>query len=366
MRRKFSGLIHIYLGGCVPTLTNWLQKILDCDYKIHTDLDEYCALSEKNKLALIHGLDFKHDLKTQIKRISEASNLVFVIESQLHNHYIDLLKTFSGQSIFWVVPGFLNQSANSNLIFWGHWFDRLKELYHALPKQLEQFKSHDIKEQSFEALLGKKKPHRDFVYRSVKNNHLMDEFIIRYAGEENVSNFYAPDYFIWEPNLIEVEPDVPLIGSSKLFYYHGMATELCSIIPTQVYRNTAYSIVAETNYNNAYTFFTEKTAKPLIGKRLFVVFSGCKFLHNLRKLGFKTFDTVIDESYDTIEDQNDRFTQAFEQVKKLCEMDQEKILQDIKPIVEHNFEIIMRTDWKDKVFKDIHSTLHKYDLQSSI
>jgi hypothetical protein len=45
---------------------------------------------------------------------------------------------------------------------------------------------------------------------------------------------------------------------------------------------------------------TEKTAKPIWAKRLFVMFGTPGFLKKLHELGFKTFDHVIDESYDSM------------------------------------------------------------------
>jgi hypothetical protein len=60
------------------------------------------------------------------------------------------------------------------------------------------------------------------------------------------------------------------------------------------------------------------------------------YLANLRKLGFKTFGDVIDESYDTETDALVRWQQAWDQVKWLSEQPQEQILERIRPTVEHN------------------------------
>ena len=83
----------------------------------------------------------------------------------------------------------------------------------------------------------------------------------------------------------------------------------------------------------------------MIARRLFVVFSGYKFLYNLRKYGFKTFDGIIDESYDLIEDDNTRYAAAFEQVKYLCSQPQQEIFARARDILEHNFDIAMNRDW---------------------
>jgi hypothetical protein len=68
-------------------------------------------------------------------------------------------------------------------------------------------------------------------------------------------------------------------------------------------------------------------------------------MHNLRALGFKTFDGVIDESYDLIKDNNERYTAAFDQVIWLCKQDQDSIYDKIKSIVDHNYQLLMTRDW---------------------
>ena len=83
----------------------------------------------------------------------------------------------------------------------------------------------------------------------------------------------------------------------------------------------------------------------MIARRLFVAFTGYKFLHNLRRLGFRTFDGVIDESYDLILDDTERYTAAFAQVERLCATPHSEILPVIADTVEHNYQLLMNTDW---------------------
>ena len=129
-----------------------------------------------------------------------------------------------------------------------------------------------------------------------------------------------------------------------------------------MFNETAYSIVAETDHDNTLSFFSEKTAKPIIAHRLFVVFSGYKFLHNLRSFGFRTFDCVIDESYDLIIDDNRRYAAAFEQVKKLCTMDQQEVYDLIRPVTEHNYELMMSRDWVGYAAEGIQRSINSAQL----
>ena len=59
-------------------------------------------------------------------------------------------------------------------------------------------------------------------------------------------------------------------------------------------------------------------------------------MKTLQSFGFKTFNDVLDESYDSIEDNITRWRLAFEQVIWLSNQDPKKILTQVKPILDHN------------------------------
>ena len=77
------------------------------------------------------------------------------------------------------------------------------------------------------------------------------------------------------------------------------------------------------------------------------MFAGRGYLANLRRLGFQTFDTVIDESYDLESDALVRWRRAWQQMCWLAEQPQSEILAKIRPIVEHNYNVIMTTKWAE-------------------
>ena len=60
-------------------------------------------------------------------------------------------------------------------------------------------------------------------------------------------------------------------------------------------------LVCET-YTLGETFFpTEKTIRPIVGNRPFIVYGPANYLNNLRQRGFRTFESLWDESYDALE-----------------------------------------------------------------
>jgi len=136
---------------------------------------------------------------------------------------------------------------------------------------------------------------------------------------------------IWyEPEILESMDD---FGWGD---YYGVHRNVVEIVPFQVYNKSAYSLVCESSSNNDFVHFTEKITKPIIACRLFIVISSYRFLEGLQSLGFKTFEGIIDESYDQEIDNHTRWRKAIEQAVWLCNQPQEEILKKIAPIVLHN------------------------------
>jgi hypothetical protein len=162
--------------------------------------------------------------------------------------------------------------------------------------------------------------------------------------------------WIWEtPGLELTTPDIQYtINQVK---YYGTTMSLSQVVPISIYNQTAYSVVAETCLENGYSFFTEKTVKPIMAERLFIVSSGRHFLKNLRKLGFKTFDGIIDESYDEVYGGYERNQMIKEQLMYLFDQPQEEIFAKIRPITEYNKQVMMETDWYGDYVKNLTSDL---------
>jgi gas vesicle protein len=75
-------------------------------------------------------------------------------------------------------------------------------------------------------------------------------------------------------------------------------------------------------------------------------------------LGYKTFDKWIDESYDTIDDQVERFYSAISSIKKFVDQDAEtldEIMKEILPVLEHNVQVLDHNN--EHLYKDFKQSL---------
>ena len=73
-----------------------------------------------------------------------------------------------------------------------------------------------------------------------------------------------------------------------------------------LYQQCFLHVVTETVYVYPTSFFSEKTAKPLLNKRPFVIIGPVGSLKTLKSLGFNTFSNFWSEDYDTIIDPESR------------------------------------------------------------
>jgi len=103
------------------------------------------------------------------------------------------------------------------------------------------------------------------------------------------------------------------------------------------YIDTYFSLVTETICaESPYSFRTEKTAKPLAMGHPFVVAANRGFYRDLHAMGFKTFGHVIDESFDSIDNAQQRMDRIVEVVTDLCNQDLASFLQECYNVCKYN------------------------------
>ena len=328
---------HIYTNN-----PKFLFKLkIKLPIKVIVNFEKFQNIESNSKIIIYFPLNDSTEDFNFYKNLSETANFVFIIDDELWKSHVELMKkSLALQNVFWYRSGFLNVEHNINMQFYGSWFYYEKELYKDILFKLQEINPYVKKNYHFEALLGLKRIHRDFIFEKIQN------FVNNHKFLYNYSNLKDKNWFT-EPNVNFLKNvDIDAYNNSLMpCEYYGKHCLVSQVIPIDVYNNTAFSIVAETGFLNNYSYMTEKTVKPIMGKRLFIIFSGVNFLKNLQSLGFKTFDGIINESYDQILDNEERWTAAWQQVEWLCNQDQQEIYEKIKPICEYNFNLMMETDW---------------------
>ncbi len=91
------------------------------------------------------------------------------------------------------------------------------------------------------------------------------------------------------------------------------------------------------------SFLTEKTYKAILCKKPFVLVSEQYGLKALHAFGFKTFSPWFNESYDDIEDFDQRVEAVLSEINRLSLLSEDEmavILREINSIIEHNYKVL--------------------------
>lgn len=115
-----------------------------------------------------------------------------------------------------------------------------------------------------------------------------------------------------------------------------------------LYQNSAINLLCESKYESSdlsieYTFLSEKTFRAIAFPRPFVLIGQKHSLKNLKKMGFRTFSDIIDESYDDLDDK-DRMDKIEEIILELSNKSKEEIYtmwEKCVEVYEHNRKSIL-------------------------
>jgi hypothetical protein len=114
-------------------------------------------------------------------------------------------------------------------------------------------------------------------------------------------------------------------------------------------------VVTETVYHGRKSHLTEKTFKPIVMQQPFILVSCQGSLEYLRSYGFKTFNTIWDESYDDADDN----TRIMKIGKLLSELDslslkeKQQLQKAMVPIVEHNFNWFYSQGFENLLWQEL-------------
>ena len=170
------------------------------------------------------------------------------------------------------------------------------------------------KQVNFCAISASTKPHRDYLVNELLPECNPKKYAVKYAGE----NFGVD---------VEHLDIVETTNGPDTFHYHEQANKLFEStqgkelrvessqhMPIDILNISYYNIIVESNFDGSHFFPTEKIWKPLIAGIPFVCMATHNFLKRIRDLGFQTYDSMWDESYDAIKDSQQRL----EAIKNLC------------------------------------------------
>ena len=160
-------------------------------------------------------------------------------------------------------------------------------------------------------------------------------------------NFLAPDptYKLLSKDYAkEIEEKHKKFLSADLTWdatHHTNIIGMEQVKTIEISRDSFLTLVAETLWDTNTRFWSEKTLKPALMKRPFVLLSSPYTLDLLRRLGFQTFSSFWDESYDEETNHGKRFEMVMKIVDDIRSKSFDELyemLNDMEDILQHNLE----------------------------
>jgi hypothetical protein len=132
----------------------------------------------------------------------------------------------------------------------------------------------------------------------------------------------------------------------------------------EIYENSQLTVVTESHFNQTGgLFITEKTFRPLLVGHPFMVLGQKGTLKKLRSWGFITDFDGLNQSYDAVDDNSERFLQFHLALRNWCMQDLEvrrTAIYKWDNIIQHNFQNYKKSNFKKTMFDNVILSSERY------
>lgn len=302
-------------------------------------VDQHTALAQPTSIAVLpvyfdNPNDFAYKPEFQSVRLQEFDLVLFTeIEWRPHSELLNWIQTTGVQQwLLHVASIHYQQPWHANMIYRPAWsFNFLRWNEHRDVFALQR-------PYAFDCLIGARRTHRDFIMLSLVQSGLLNQGLVTYRDIFNGHSIEQTPLSVAKlfPGIELPWPYVSENLDPAWETKENLDNSISGLVPWQIYDHAWFTILCETIGEDRIFLSAEKVGKCMLGRRLFVHFGVQGFLAQLRELGFETFGSVIDESYDNIVDALSRWTAAFDQVRWLCQQDLGTLVPHLLPILDHN------------------------------
>lgn len=177
------------------------------------------------------------------------------------------------------------------------------------------------------------RPHRmGIAYLALKHDILKDGiFSFIHSPERGFDNLYSLlvneqgwDIEKYTKSIIDMLPHE--IDTQDLTEDGKMGFQSNENNKKEFYLDAYLHLTSETQFDQFGTpFMSEKTFRPILNLQPFIYFGNYRGLEELQRLGFKTFNGFVDESYDQEPIPSKRFSMIEKELKKFVDMSKEEL-----------------------------------------
>lgn len=128
------------------------------------------------------------------------------------------------------------------------------------------------------------------------------------------------------------------------------------------YTQCGIEVVLETLFDDHRNHLTEKSLRPIACNKPFILASTPLSLRYLRSYGFKTFDGLIDETYDTINDPWQRLQAIITELKRISCLSltsKQELWKNLNAVAEYNQQWFFSSQFHNRVIDEFKTNLHQ-------
>ena len=196
-------------------------------------------------------------------------------------------------------------------------------------------------------LNGRLRPHRKYLIDAMREQGLLDRALWTNLGNHvemtwtSALQTQLDEPIRLLPPQYEIDRAVPNMDTVPTgFIKHHLFGNTWgdAIVNPLAYVDTCFSVVTETIFDYPYTFRTEKIWKPMIMCHPFVAAANTGYYRDLHSAGFQTFEHLIDETFDSIDDSTDRANRIVDVVADICYNGAASFLEAAQDVCKYNYQ----------------------------
>lgn len=287
-----------------PIGISWFDFSLDFFSLMSDQVRGYLREGKLRALFYYHEGDNPHHEKARLDQLCRE-----------HNLPMDCYRFISGNTEADKIDNFV-YFADHELFYW-----RNSVIWNDIPQvgcEVHPFRRY----RDFTLLSRVHKWWRSTIVSHLHANHLLDNSYWSY-GNVDIGDQYTdnPIQLHQFPGLEDYMKDFLAAGPYRCDELNTTEHNSHWMFVPKHYNDSYCHLVLETFFDadgSNGCFISEKVFKPIRHGQPFIVFGTPRTLATLRRLGYKTYDYAIDNSYDLIEDNTERFKAIVKSVKKVA------------------------------------------------
>jgi hypothetical protein len=286
----------------------------------HRDIVTDNVSDIRDKLVIINGADIEtlmNQFQSKLQELLEHNKILWMQDIDRQFDFVSkkMFRSLEGHANFYRITD-SPDGINDRSFFCENLFMAENDLGNV------NLLNHSLSNRYF-CLMRRQRLPRDKTVLALHSKGLIDRNLVVYHGNKDiVPGLYQQE--IW----------------ADLSTFHSKLIKQPNFLLSPYYNDHALELIVETMSENI--FITEKTIRPLTAGIPFLMVAAKGTLGHIRDKGFMTCDSLWDESYDLIEDLDQRID-AVTDILSYINKKQDgyiKAFNDFQPRVEHNRKLL--------------------------